>query len=197
MVRVVDGDTVELEGVGRVRLIGVDTPERGEECFDEATGYLEDLIGDKTVRYRYQAERQDRYDRELLDLFREEQLINLDIAEAGWGEELTIAPNDRYADRIAEAVSSAQARSIGRWAGCEEEPEPEPELEPGPEPAPEAEPEPTPESSDGGGSCDPNYSGCVPVFPPDVNCPDVDGPVDVTGEDVHGLDREGDGVGCE
>lgn len=52
---VIDGDTVEMAGVGRVRLIGVDTPERGEECFDEATAYLERRVGGKTVRYRLPA----------------------------------------------------------------------------------------------------------------------------------------------
>jgi endonuclease YncB( thermonuclease family) len=57
--RVIDGDTVEIEGAGRVRLIGVDTPERGEECFDEATAYLKDRVGGRTVRYRYQSEHKD------------------------------------------------------------------------------------------------------------------------------------------
>ena len=35
MVRVVDGDTVVLTGLGKTRLIGVDTPEvyGGAECF--------------------------------------------------------------------------------------------------------------------------------------------------------------------
>jgi len=55
--------------------------------------------------------------------------------------------------------------------------------------------QPTPEPQ--GGGCDPNYSGCVPQFPPDVNCPEVDGPVQVTGSDPHGLDRDGDGVACD
>ena len=69
----------------------------------------------------------------------------------------------------------------------------EPEPEPEPEPLPELEPEPEPTED-----CDENYSGaCVPLYPPDVDCPDVDGPVDVTGEDVHALDREGDGSACE
>ncbi len=47
--------------------------------------------------------------------------------------------------------------------------------------------------------CDPNYSGaCVPANMGDVNCPDVPGTdIEVVGEDVHGLDREGDGVACE
>jgi hypothetical protein len=70
-----------------------------------------------------------------------------------------------------------------------EEPERAPQREPDPEPQPDPEPS--------GGGCDPGYSGCVPPFPPDINCPDVNGPVTVTGSDPHGLDRDGDGVACE
>jgi len=54
------------------------------------------------------------------------------------------------------------------------------------------------------GGCDPNYSGCVPIAS-DVDCrggrgngPEfVDGPVRVIGRDVYGLDRNGNGIGCE
>lgn len=46
--------------------------------------------------------------------------------------------------------------------------------------------------------CDSNYSGgCVPPYPPDVDCGDVAGPVAVTGEDVHELDGNDDGSACE
>jgi hypothetical protein len=54
-------------------------------------------------------------------------------------------------------------------------------------------------------SCDPNYSGaCVPIAS-DVDCAGgsgngpayVSGPVNVIGSDIYGLDRDGDGVGCE
>jgi micrococcal nuclease len=120
--RVIDGDTIELEGVGRVRLIGVDTPERGEECFEEATAYLRDRIDGQTVQYRYQSERKDRYGRALLDLFQDGQLVNLDIAQAGWGEALIIQPNDRYAAAIIGAEAEARAASRGRWPGCFEDP---------------------------------------------------------------------------
>lgn len=52
--------------------------------------------------------------------------------------------------------------------------------------------------------CDPNYSGCVPIDS-DVDCAGgsgngpsyARGPVRVIGSDVYGLDRDGDGVGCE
>jgi hypothetical protein len=46
-------------------------------------------------------------------------------------------------------------------------------------------------------ACDPNYSGCVPPYPPDVDCPDVGQLVQVLGSDPHGLDADQDGVGCE
>jgi septal ring factor EnvC (AmiA/AmiB activator) len=45
--------------------------------------------------------------------------------------------------------------------------------------------------------CDPNYSGCVPRYPPDVDCSEVGETVAVYGEDPHGLDADGDGSGCE
>jgi hypothetical protein len=64
----------------------------------------------------------------------------------------------------------------------------------------QAAPEPAPEPSE----CDPNYSGCVPIAS-DVDCAGgsgngpayVEGPVRVKGNDIYGLDRDGDGVACE
>jgi hypothetical protein len=47
------------------------------------------------------------------------------------------------------------------------------------------------------GSCDPNYAGaCVPVGPPDLDCPDVGAPVRLVGSDPHQLDGDGDGLAC-
>jgi hypothetical protein len=53
--------------------------------------------------------------------------------------------------------------------------------------------------------CDPNYAGvCVPIAS-DVDCAGgngngpayVTGPVYIVGDDIYGLDRDGDGVACE
>lgn len=52
--------------------------------------------------------------------------------------------------------------------------------------------------------CDPNYTPCVPIAS-DVDCAGgkgngpayVRGPVRVIGQDIYGLDRDNDGVGCE
>jgi endonuclease YncB( thermonuclease family) len=42
--RIIDGDTFVLSTGERVRLIGIDTPERNEYYFQEAKGRLEELI---------------------------------------------------------------------------------------------------------------------------------------------------------
>ncbi len=70
-------------------------------------------------------------------------------------------------------------------------------------PPPDSLPYPGPGPEQPG--CDPNYTGdCVPIAS-DVDCaggrgngPEyVAGPVEVIGADIYGLDRDGDGVGCE
>jgi hypothetical protein len=75
-------------------------------------------------------------------------------------------------------------------------PQPEPTTaQPAPPPAEAPAPQP---------QCDPNYSGCVPIAS-DVDCAGgtgngpayVDGPIQVVGTDIYGLDRDGNGTACE
>lgn len=61
--------------------------------------------------------------------------------------------------------------------------------------APPASPPPAPPSQSA--SCDPNYTGCVPNVPYDLDCADVGHSVQVIGGDPHGFDGDGDGSGCE
>jgi endonuclease YncB( thermonuclease family) len=64
---IVDGDTIELTGIGEVRLIGADTPEvyGGSECYGrEASAFTRrTLERSQRVRYRLGVERRDRYGR--------------------------------------------------------------------------------------------------------------------------------------
>ena len=61
------------------------------------------------------------------------------------------------------------------------------------------------DSDEGSGNCDPNYAGaCLDPESYDYDCaggsgdgPDYSGTVEVVGTDVHGLDRDGNGVGCD
>ena len=49
------------------------------------------------------------------------------------------------------------------------------------------------------GDCDSSYPDtCIPSPPPDLNCGDIPNKnFKVTGNDPHGFDRDGDGIGCE
>lgn len=46
-------------------------------------------------------------------------------------------------------------------------------------------------------NCDPNYSPCIPNVSYDLDCGDIGFTVNVVGSDVHRLDRDRDGYGCE
>jgi endonuclease YncB( thermonuclease family) len=116
-----DGDTLWLSGIGKVRLIGIDTPEvfGQAECYGrQASAFLSRLlpIGAR-VSYSLGVERRDRYGRALAYLYaRDGRFVNLLLVRRGYAHPLTIPPNDRFAGRFVEAARSARARRVGMWA---------------------------------------------------------------------------------
>jgi micrococcal nuclease len=121
--RVTDGDTVRLVGLGRVRLIGVDTPEvfGGVDCYGrEASAFVKRLLPPgRRVRYRVGVEPRDRYGRLLAYIWLEDgRFLNLLLAEAGYALPLTIPPNVDYADRLVAAARRARERKRGLWLAC-------------------------------------------------------------------------------
>ena len=120
--RVVDGDTVELAGRGKARLIGVDTPEvHGErECFGgEASAFTKREVEGRRVRFTVGREARDRYGRLLVYVWKADgQSLNAQLVAGGYARTLTIPPNDRYADRFARLSRDARDRGAGLWGDC-------------------------------------------------------------------------------
>jgi micrococcal nuclease len=121
--RVVDGDTVVISGLGKARLIGIDTPEvfGGTECFGrEASAYAKALLPAGTpVRYRLGTEPRDRYGRALIYLFlRDGRHVNELLARNGYAQPLTIAPNVDYAQRFRALSREARRAGRGLWSAC-------------------------------------------------------------------------------
>jgi endonuclease YncB( thermonuclease family) len=82
--RVVDGDTVDVAGLGTVRLVGIDTPERGECGFEAASVALEQLVLGRSVRLVPGAQDdRDRYDRLLRYVDQDGEDAGLALLEAG------------------------------------------------------------------------------------------------------------------
>jgi micrococcal nuclease len=116
-----DGDTLWLSGIGKVRLIGVDTPEvYGEvECYGrEASAFVERLVPlGASVRYSLGVEERDRYGRALAYVYTGDgRFLNLLLVRRGYAQPLTIPPNDRFAERFVAAGRRARARQVGLWA---------------------------------------------------------------------------------
>lgn len=123
VVRVVDGDTVVLSGIGKVRLIGIDTPEvYGEhECFGrQASAYAERVLAPGTkVQYRIGVESRDRYGRALAYVYLEDgRMFNEMLASDGYATPLTIPPNDEFAGRFVADARQARHAKRGLWRAC-------------------------------------------------------------------------------
>jgi len=85
VVRVLDGDTIELAGGDIVRLLAVDTPEKDEPLYDQASRFLEAMVLGKTVRIEYAGARRDRYGRLLGYVYVDSVLVNRAIIANGLG----------------------------------------------------------------------------------------------------------------
>ena len=64
---IVDGDTIDTS-IGRVRFFGVDTPERGDDCFTEAIDFTRLLVGTQ-VRLEDGTRLEDIYGRRLAYIY--------------------------------------------------------------------------------------------------------------------------------
>lgn len=171
--RIIDGDTIDTTA-GRVRVIGIDTPEQGQCGYEEATANAASIVpvgsavaltavGSKDDR--------DKYDR-LLRFVTASDGTDLGLAQIGDGladarydsrdgygwhpkESAYIvadtAPNTSIPCAVGPIAPAAPAAAAGPW----------------------------------------NSPG------PDLDCADIGRKVWITGPDYHGLDADGDGWGCE
>ena len=120
-----DGDTLWLSGIGKVRLIGIDTPEvYGQvECYGrQASAFVERTVPlGSEVRYRLGIDERDRYGRALAYLWlRDGRFLNRLLVARGYAQPMTVPPNVEYADLFARAARRAREAGRGLWGrpGC-------------------------------------------------------------------------------
>jgi micrococcal nuclease len=92
---VVDGDTIDVEGVGRVRFVGVNTPERGEPGYSEAKDYVKNMCLYKTVTLDVDDRKnKDKYDRTLAVVYVGNLNLNQELLKKGLAEVMYIPPSE-------------------------------------------------------------------------------------------------------
>lgn len=114
--RVIDGDTFELAGGDRVRLLGIDTPEKGEPYFDRATGFVDSLVLGRPVRIEYGERRRDNYGRLLGYVYVDSVFINKAILDNGLGYLYLFKDNEISRPEVKELLA-AQRAALGRRQG--------------------------------------------------------------------------------
>jgi micrococcal nuclease len=129
VVRVTDGDTIQvaLRGrVERVRYIGIDTPESVKpdtpvQCYaHRAAAENARLVAGRRVRLVLDVETHDRFGRLLAYVYREEDGLNVNeaLVRGGFARTLTVPPNVRYARRLAALARQARRAGRGLWSAC-------------------------------------------------------------------------------
>jgi micrococcal nuclease len=122
--RVMDGDTFELGNGKRVRLIGVDTPEKGEPFADVARDFADSALVGSTVRIEYDKLREDNYERVLGYVFLDTVLFNELLIRRGLAHVYLFKENKRFMKRLISAQRKARAEKQGIWS--QEKPSDEP-----------------------------------------------------------------------
>lgn len=198
--QVIDGDTIEVALGGatyRVRYIGMDTPERGDPYFSEATDANRALVEGKMVILIKDVSKTDRYGRLLRYVYLEDGIfVNAELVKQGYAVVATFPPDIRHQDLFLTLEREAREASRGLWAQpfVNEPASTSPPLVNTPAPLPTAPPQPTEQAN-----CDPSYpTVCIAPPPPDLNCGDIPHRnFTVLQPDPHHFDGDKDGIGCE
>jgi micrococcal nuclease len=134
VVRVIDGDTIEVEIAGQkqaVRYIGIDTPEtvdprRPVECLGrEASERNRELVLGKTVGLEKDVSETDAFGRLLRYVWTGDEMVNATLVREGYAQASTHPPDVKYASLFLSLQREAVEAGRGLWGpACEATPVP-------------------------------------------------------------------------
>jgi micrococcal nuclease len=140
VVRVVDGDTIEVDMGGHiyaVRYIGIDTPETQhpdkpvEPFGPEASAKNEELVGGKVVELEKDVSETDRYDRLLRYVWVGDLMVNAELVRLGYAQVSTYPPDVKYQELFLQLQQEARDAGAGLWGQPEPTEVAAPPLPPG------------------------------------------------------------------
>jgi micrococcal nuclease len=111
VIRVIDGDTLEIANKEDVRFLGINAPERGEAYYTDAKEFLNGLTFNKTVKLEFGRERYDQYNRILAYVFVDEMNVNIEAIRNGYAN-VYLLDDRRYERELNIAWDKCIAKEI-------------------------------------------------------------------------------------
>lgn len=118
VVRVIDGDTIEIAGGVHVRYIGIDTPETYPvmEPFGlEAKAKNIELVEGKLVTLERDVSDTDKYGRLLRYVYVDGLFVNGELVRLGYAEAVAYPPDTRYQWQLELLEAEAKVAKRGMW----------------------------------------------------------------------------------
>ena len=112
---VIDGDTFKTKNGETVRLIGVNSPERGQAYYVEAKDWLTEHILKQNVSLEKDVDDRDRYGRLLSYVYIGDVFINEELVLAGLAKSYTYEPNTSKQSILNTAEEAAYNNQSGMW----------------------------------------------------------------------------------
>jgi micrococcal nuclease len=113
--RVIDGDTIIIEGGYHVRYIGIDAPESGEFYYLEAKQMNEGLVEGKKVRLERDISDKDSYGRLLRYVYVGDDFVNAEIIRQGCAWAIAYPPDVKYQVYLEAVEKEARQSKRGVW----------------------------------------------------------------------------------
>ncbi len=115
VIKVIDGDTIVINGGFHVRYIGIDAPEIGNTCYMDAKRTNIELVQGKEVRLQKDVSEKDRHGRLLCYVFINEMFVNAEMVRRGYAYAKTYLPNTKYQVFLKAMEKEAQQTKRGIW----------------------------------------------------------------------------------
>ena len=114
--KIIDGDTVIVQGGETIRLLGIDCDERGKECYVKAKNRIEEILLNQKVILKKESEDKDIYGRSLRYIFLNGENINSKMVKEGYCV-ARFPQESKYKKEIVEVEEFAISNNVGcKWS---------------------------------------------------------------------------------
>ncbi|MDO8538354.1 MAG: thermonuclease family protein [archaeon] len=120
VIEVIDGDTLKLASGEKVRLIGINAPEKKTICSEQAAQFLREQTENKTVELEKEQTDLDQYGRKLRNVFVEGKNVNILLVRNGLATVYLYENKLKYLEELKQAEYEAQKSNECIWKKSEE-----------------------------------------------------------------------------